>query len=57
MLPPDKNDSKSDFLNNFTKYPEISKEEGLSKIKKKLSLKVVIPEEKRKHSWPDGNVI
>lgn len=35
---------------------DTAKEQGLSKIKKKLSLKVVIPEEKRKNSITESNV-
>ncbi len=49
-------DLNLNIVNNLKKYTELPNEEGLSKIKKKLSLKVVIPEEKRKHSWTDGNV-
>jgi hypothetical protein len=50
-------DLNLNIVENFKNYNELSNEEGLSKIKKKLSLKVVIPEDKRKLSWTDGNVI
>jgi len=49
-------DLNLNIVSNLQKYSESPNEEGLSKIKKKLSLKVVIPEEKRKLSWTDGNV-
>lgn len=47
----------SEMSFNFNKKSCELGDEGLSKIKKKLSLKVVIPDENRLGSVSDGNVI